>query len=163
DLVTMKSLSVVDGKVKEGDIPGEIMDDAKSWREKLTEAVAETDDDLLAKYLEAGGIEGEEMLTPLGKAVSAGTLRPVLRARPAPGPPHQAVPVSRGAGGRGGDRPPHQAAGDPGRRSQGAAGRRRLQDHRRSPRGQALPLPRLFRNLQGGQPGLQRDPGQPGA
>ena len=80
DLVTMKALSAVDGKVKEGDIPGEIMDDAKSWREKLTEAVAETDDDLLAKYLEAGGIEEDEMLTALGKAVSAGTLVPVLGA-----------------------------------------------------------------------------------
>src|SRR5499433_3319337 len=80
DLVTMKALLIADGKVKEGDIPGEIMDDAKSWREKLTEAVAETDDDLLAKYLEAGGIEEEEMLAALGKAVSAGTLVPVLGA-----------------------------------------------------------------------------------
>ena len=80
DLVTMKALLTVDGKVKEGDIPGEIMEDAKNWREKLMEAVAETDDDLLAKYLEAGGIEEEEMLTALGKAISAGALVPVLGA-----------------------------------------------------------------------------------
>src|SRR5437667_3617712 len=44
------------------------------------EAVAETDDDLLAKYLEDGGIEEEEMLTALGKAISAGSLVPVLGA-----------------------------------------------------------------------------------
>ena len=80
DLVTMRALLTVDGKVKEGDIPGEIMEDAKNWREKLMEAVAETDDDLLAKYLEAGGIEEEEMLTALGKAISAGALVPVLGA-----------------------------------------------------------------------------------
>ena len=80
DLVTMKALLTVDGKAKEGDIPGEIMEDAKNWREKLMEAVAETDDDLLAKYLEAGGIEEEEMLTALGKAISAGALVPVLGA-----------------------------------------------------------------------------------
>ncbi len=52
DLVAMKALLIVDGKVKESDIPGDIMDNVKAWREKLMEAVAETDDDLLAKYLE---------------------------------------------------------------------------------------------------------------
>jgi elongation factor G len=80
DLVIMKALLIVDGKVKESDIPGEVMDDAKNWREKLMEAVAETDDDLLSKYLEAGGIEEGEMLTALGKAVGAGALVPVLGA-----------------------------------------------------------------------------------
>jgi len=80
DLVAMKALLAVDGKVKETDIPGDIMDDAKAWREKLMEAVAETDDDLLAKYLEDGGIEEEEMLTALGKAIGSGTLVPVLGA-----------------------------------------------------------------------------------
>ena len=80
DLVTMKALLTADGKVKESDIPGDIMDDVKAWREKLMEAVAETDDDLLAKYLEDGGIEEEEMLTALGKAISAGSLVPVLGA-----------------------------------------------------------------------------------
>jgi elongation factor G len=78
DLVAMKALLTVDGKVKESDIPGDIMDDVKGWREKLMEAVAETDDDLLAKYLEDGGIEEEEMLTALGKAISSGSLVPVL-------------------------------------------------------------------------------------
>src|SRR5688572_20287661 len=52
DLVKMKALLTVDGKTREAEIPGEVMDAAKEWREKLTEAAAETDDDLLAKYLE---------------------------------------------------------------------------------------------------------------
>src|SRR5213083_3134509 len=56
DLVAMKALLAADGKVKEAEIPAEATDEAKTWREKLVEAVAETDDDLLAKYLEEGSI-----------------------------------------------------------------------------------------------------------
>src|SRR4030095_16291867 len=80
DLVAMKALLTADGKVKESDIPGDIMDDVKAWREKLMEAGAETDDDLSAKCVEDGAIEEEEMLTALGKAISAGSLVPVLGA-----------------------------------------------------------------------------------
>jgi len=80
DLVAMKALVTADGKMKEADVPGEIMDDAKAWREKLIEAVAETDDDLLSKYLEEGGISEEEMLGALGKAIGSGSLVPVLAA-----------------------------------------------------------------------------------
>ncbi len=78
DLITMKALITADGKVKEADIPGDQMDTAKSYREKLAEAAAETDDDLLAKYLEEGSIEEAEMLEALRRAVLAGTLVPVL-------------------------------------------------------------------------------------
>ena len=80
DLIAMKALLTADGKVKESDIPGDVMDEAKVWREKLVEAVAETDDDLLAKYLEEGGIPEEEMVTALGKAITRGSLVPVLAA-----------------------------------------------------------------------------------
>jgi elongation factor G len=80
DLIAMKALVVADGRVKESEIPGEVMDAAKAYREKLAETVAETDDELLAKYLEEGGIGEEEMLAALRKAVAAGTLVPVLAA-----------------------------------------------------------------------------------
>jgi elongation factor G len=80
DLVTMKALLTADGKAKEADIPGEAMADAKAWREKLVEAVAETDDDLLAKYLEEGSIGEEEMVKALGKAIGQGSLVPVMAA-----------------------------------------------------------------------------------
>ena len=56
------------------------MDDAKAWREKLVEAVAETDDDLLAKYLEEGSIGEDEMVKALGKAIGQGSLVPVMAA-----------------------------------------------------------------------------------
>jgi elongation factor G len=80
DLVKMKAALVADGKPREAEIPGEVLDTAKEWREKLTEAVAETDDDLLAKYLEEGSITEGEMLGALRKAIASGTLVPVLAA-----------------------------------------------------------------------------------
>ena len=80
DLISMKALITADGKAKETDIPGDVMDVAKSYREKLAEAAAETDDELLTKYLEEGAIGEEEMLDALRKAVFAGTLVPVLAA-----------------------------------------------------------------------------------
>ncbi len=80
DLITMKALLTADGKLKETDIPGEAMETAKSYREKLAEAAAETDDDLLAKYLEEGSIGETEMLEALRKAVFQSTVVPVLAA-----------------------------------------------------------------------------------
>jgi elongation factor G len=80
DLVTMKALLTADGKTREAEIPGEVMDAAKEWREKLVEAVAETNDDLLAKYLEEGSIAEGEMLEALRKAIGEGALVPVLAA-----------------------------------------------------------------------------------
>ncbi|HKZ06956.1 MAG TPA: elongation factor G [Methylomirabilota bacterium] len=80
DLVKMKALLVADGKSREADIPADAMEAAKEWREKLTEAAAETDDDLLAKYLEEGSIAEGEMLEAVRKAIAGGALVPVLAA-----------------------------------------------------------------------------------
>jgi len=85
DLIAMKALITTDGKVTETDIPGEVMDTVKSYREKLAEAAAETDDDLLAKYLEEGSIGEAEMLEALRKAVLNGAIVPVLAASAARG------------------------------------------------------------------------------
>jgi elongation factor G len=80
DLISMRALITADGKPRETDIPGDAMDTAKSYREKLAETAAETNDDLLAKYLEEGAIGEEEMQDALRKAVFAGALVPVLAA-----------------------------------------------------------------------------------
>src|SRR4030095_14420285 len=85
DLVKMKALLTADGKTREAEIPDEVMDAAKEWREKLIEAVAETDDDLLSKYLEEGSIGEGEMLEALRKAIGAGAPVPVLAAAPTRG------------------------------------------------------------------------------
>ena len=80
DLISMKALVTTDGKTSETEIPADSLERAKAHREKLAEAAAETDDDLLAKYLEEGAIGEAEMLEALRKAVFQGTLIPVLAA-----------------------------------------------------------------------------------
>ncbi len=61
DLVTMKANFWNDAKGEEieiAEIPADLIDKANFYREKLIEAVAETDDSLMEKYLE--GIEPDE-------------------------------------------------------------------------------------------------------
>jgi elongation factor G len=60
------------------DVPAELADQARQYRDKLVEAVAETDDDLLAKYLEEGAIDEAEVLGALRKGIAEGKLVPVL-------------------------------------------------------------------------------------
>ncbi|MBI2207850.1 MAG: elongation factor G [Candidatus Rokubacteria bacterium] len=78
DLVKMKAVTYADGKATEGDIPADLADRAREYREKLVEAAAETDDDLLAKYLEEGALEEAEMLQALRAGIGAGKIVPVV-------------------------------------------------------------------------------------
>lgn len=80
DLLTMKALVVVDesGAMPEQEIPQEFQREAEEYREKLVEAVAELNDDLLTCYLEGGEIGREELRQTLRKGVFAGALFPVL-------------------------------------------------------------------------------------
>jgi elongation factor G len=78
DLIAMRALVSADGRMKDAEIPGDLVESAKSYREKLAEAAAETDDDLLAKYLEEGAISEEEMLGALRRAIMSGGVVPVL-------------------------------------------------------------------------------------
>jgi elongation factor G len=78
DLVKMKAVTFAGGKPTEGEIPGEAGDRAKEYREKLVEAAAETDDDLLAKYLEEGTLGEPEMLKALKAGIAQGKLVPVM-------------------------------------------------------------------------------------
>jgi len=57
DLVTMKAYS----QNQEGEIPDSLRSQAEEFREKLVEAVAETDDNLIAKYLEGEALTEEEI------------------------------------------------------------------------------------------------------
>ena len=78
DLITTRALIHADGRAKDADIPADLEGDVRSYREKLAEAAAETDDDLLAKYLEEGAIGEEEMLGALRRAIMSGGVVPVL-------------------------------------------------------------------------------------
>jgi len=80
DLVKMKAYLSEPGnpKVREETIPGDLSAQAQEYREKLVEAVAETDDELLAKYLEEGSLEEGAVLPALRKAIAEGKVVPVL-------------------------------------------------------------------------------------
>ena len=77
----MKALTYADnttGKPKEEDLAGELKTRAEEARTKLCEAVAETDDALLEKYLDKGELSEDELRVALRAAVIAGKLTPVL-------------------------------------------------------------------------------------
>src|SRR5437773_7345733 len=78
DLAKMKAFVYADGKSTETEIPADVADRAREYREKLVEAAAETDDDLLAKYLEEGALDEASMLKALKGGIAEGKILPVL-------------------------------------------------------------------------------------
>ncbi len=80
DLLTMKALVYADtgGKPREEELGGELKARAEAARVKLCEAVAESDDELLEKYLDKGTLEEDELRAALRSAVLGGKLTPVL-------------------------------------------------------------------------------------
>ena len=76
DLVSMKAYVGADSR--EAEIPPTLRDQAEASREKLVEAAAEADDELLNKYLEGEAINNEEILAGLKKSTVAGKLVPVF-------------------------------------------------------------------------------------
>jgi elongation factor G len=80
DLIGMKAYLFSDNKGigKAVDIPEEMKDEVKSFRDSMVEDIAEADDELMNKYLEAGELSDEELKTGLKKGVSSGSLIPVV-------------------------------------------------------------------------------------
>ena len=80
DVLAMKALTYPDssGRAREQELSGELRPRAEVARTKLCEAVAETDDTLLEKYLEAGELDEVELRSALRTAVLEGKLTPVL-------------------------------------------------------------------------------------
>lgn len=66
-----------DGSVTETDVPDDLLDDVEMYRESLMENVAETDDDLIEKFLEDGELGLEDMRAGLKKGVADGSIVPV--------------------------------------------------------------------------------------
>ena len=65
------------GKVKEEEVPAEMADELALAREALMENVAETDDELIEKFLEEGELSQEDLLVGLKNAVKNATLCPI--------------------------------------------------------------------------------------
>mgnify|MGYP001614259993 FL=1 len=65
-------------KVLEAEMPAELVEKAKEWREKMVEKIAEQDETLVEKYLSGEEISEAELKKALRKGVLAGTAVPVL-------------------------------------------------------------------------------------
>ncbi len=60
------------------DIPDDLKDLAEEWREKMIESIAETDDELMEKYLEGEELSEEELKKALRKATINREIVPML-------------------------------------------------------------------------------------
>jgi elongation factor G len=60
------------------DIPSELVETAKEWREKMVEAAAESSEELMNKYLEEGDLTEEEITLGLRTRTIAGEIQPML-------------------------------------------------------------------------------------
>jgi elongation factor G len=79
DLLHMRAYMSPEGG-REGeptDIPAELADRAAEYREKLVDAVVETDEAVMERYLEGEEISGEELAAALKNAVARDDLYPV--------------------------------------------------------------------------------------
>jgi len=65
------------GSVTEADIPADMADDIQALRETMVENIAESDEELMEKYLEEGELTDEEIHAALRKGVLKGELIPV--------------------------------------------------------------------------------------
>ncbi len=82
DLVKMKA--IIWDEASQGtkfeyiEIPSELLEQAKEWREKLVEAAAESDEELMNKYLEGNELTEEEIQKALRNRTIAGEIQPML-------------------------------------------------------------------------------------
>jgi len=76
DLIAMKAYR--GSKAEEGEIPPSLQDEARDYRLRLVEAAAESEDDLIVKYLEGEELTEEEIQRGLKSRIAAGSVVPVL-------------------------------------------------------------------------------------
>ncbi|AEH45387.1 small GTP-binding protein [Thermodesulfatator indicus DSM 15286] len=77
DLLTMKAYEFSDGKLKIVDMPSELEEKIEELRANLIEYAAESDDDLLEKFLEEGELTAEEIVKGLKRGILEGRFVPV--------------------------------------------------------------------------------------
>jgi len=75
DILTMKAYDGAENKIV--DIPAEYMEEAQQLRAALTEAAAESDEELMEKFFESMELSDEEILRGFSKAVKKGDFVPV--------------------------------------------------------------------------------------
>jgi elongation factor G len=60
------------------DIPADLLEQSKEWREKMVEAAAEASEELMNKYLEEGDLTEDEITAGLRTRTIAGEIQPML-------------------------------------------------------------------------------------
>jgi len=70
--------SDVSGKFSESEIPGDVTGRAQEYRERLIEAVAESDEKLMEKFFDTGSLSDEELISGLKKQIVEGKIYPVV-------------------------------------------------------------------------------------
>jgi len=82
DLVKMKAIIWDEAshgmKFEHKEIPAELLDSAKEWREKMIESAAEANEDLMNKYLENGDLSEEDINEGLRLRTLACEIQPML-------------------------------------------------------------------------------------
>lgn len=81
DLITMKATIYKsdDGKQFDiTDIPANMVDEAAKWRERMIEAIAETDDTIMERFLEGEEIGEADLRTAIRKGTTANKLVPMI-------------------------------------------------------------------------------------
>ena len=80
DLIAMKAYAFADNKGEREtiDIPSDLAEEAGVLRSSMVEDIAEADDELMNKYLEAGELSVEELKSGLRKGVLSGSIVPVI-------------------------------------------------------------------------------------
>ena len=82
DLVTMKALFYDDetlgAKYVEGDIPDELMPQAKEYREKMIEALSDVDEKMMEKFLNGEAVSADEIRAAIRKGTIEMKLTPVF-------------------------------------------------------------------------------------
>lgn len=81
DLLNMKAIIYKNDEgteIEEGEIPADMLDKAKEYREALVESVSETDEEMMMKYLEGEEISVDELKAAIRKATIACQMNPVF-------------------------------------------------------------------------------------
>jgi elongation factor G len=78
DLIENKAFQYENEEFSEIEIPDELVGKAAELRSQILDLVAESDDDLMEKYLEGEELTSEEIVEGVRKLTLAGTIHPVL-------------------------------------------------------------------------------------
>jgi elongation factor G len=82
DLIKMKAIYWDEAsqgmKFEYKDIPADLVETAKEWREKMIEAAAESSEELMNKYLEGEELTEQEVMTAIRNRTIAGEIQPML-------------------------------------------------------------------------------------